>query len=154
MTRSAIPAASVECAPIRRARIEDAAEIARLSGELGYPLSSADVALRLDELSRSERHDVLVAADGERLLGWLQVEHRLSLEGGERAELVAMVVDATVRRRGIGRALVGAAESWGRARGLPSLIVRSNVARERAHPFYESLGYSRSKTQHVYTKKL
>jgi GNAT superfamily N-acetyltransferase len=141
-------------APIRRAHVEDAAEVARLSGELGYPVSSADVALRLAELLRNERHHILVAADGGRLLAWLHVEHRLSLEGGDRAELVGLVVDAQARRRGIGRALVGAAESWGRARGLPSLLVRSNVARERSHPFYESLGYSRSKTQHVYTRKL
>lgn len=141
-------------APIRRAHVEDAAEIARLSGELGYPVPSAEVALRLAELLRHERHDVLVAADGGRLLGWLHVEHRLSLEGGDRVELVGLVVDEKARRRGIGRALVGVAEGWSRARGSPSLIVRSNVARERSHPFYESLGYSRSKSQHVYTKQL
>jgi hypothetical protein len=32
--------------------------------------------------------------------------------------------------------------------------VRSNVARELSHPFYESLGYERAKTQHVYRKTL
>ena len=30
------------------------------------------------------------------------------------------------------------------------LVVRSNVARESSHPFYEALGYKREKTQHVY----
>ena len=39
-------------------------------------------------------------------------------------------------------------------RGLSSLTVRSNVVRELSHPFYESLGYSRRKTQHVYHKAL
>ena len=36
--------------------------------------------------------------------------------------------------------------------GLAALVVRSNVVRELAHPFYQALGYTRSKTQHVYTK--
>ena len=46
------------------------------------------------------------------------------------------------------------AEGWARSRGLPFLIVRSNVVREIAHPFYLALGYSREKTQHYYRKAL
>jgi len=34
------------------------------------------------------------------------------------------------------------------------LTVRSNAARELSHPFYEALGYSRDKTQHVYRKTI
>jgi hypothetical protein len=33
-------------------------------------------------------------------------------------------------------------------------MVRSNAARAESHPFYEALGYVRSKTQHVYTKTI
>ena len=55
-------------------------------------------------------------------------------------------------RRGLGRKLVAVAESWALARGLSSLTVRSNTVRALSHRFYESLGHSRSKTQHVYSK--
>ena len=65
---------------------------------------------------------------------------------------MGLVVDSTARRRGVGRELVDVAENWALAHGLSSLTVRSNSARALSHPFYESLGYSRSKTQHVYTK--
>jgi GNAT superfamily N-acetyltransferase len=109
---------------------------------------------RLTVLSADPRHYVAVAASGERLLGWMHVEHRFSLEGGDRAELMGLVVDAGARRHGVGRALVAAAENWSRGRGLPSLTVRSNAARELSHPFYEALGYRRDKTQHVYSKAL
>jgi hypothetical protein len=34
------------------------------------------------------------------------------------------------------------------------VIVRSNVLRHAAHPFYEGLGYVRQKSQHVYRKHL
>ena len=137
---------------IRRARFADAAEMARLADELGYPMSSAEAARRLAVLLPNERHHVAVAARGDRLVGWLHVEDRFSLEGGERAELMGLVVDSTARRRGLGRELVAVAERWALARGLSSLTVRSNTVRELSHRFYESLGYSRSKTQHVYSK--
>ena len=137
---------------IRRAQLADAAEMARLSDELGYPMPTAEMTRRLAVLLANERHYVVVAASGERLFGWMHVEHRFSLEGGDRAELMGLVVDSTARRRGLGRELVDVAENWALAHGLSSLTVRSNATRTLSHPFYESLGYSRSKTQHVYTK--
>jgi GNAT superfamily N-acetyltransferase/uncharacterized glyoxalase superfamily protein PhnB len=137
---------------MRAAEIGDAAEMARLAGELGYRMSTAEMARRLAVLLPNERHHMAVFADGGRLLGWMHVEHRFNLEGGDRAELMGLVVDAAIRRRGVGKRLVEAAEAWTLARGLPSLTVRSNVARELSHPFYEALGYSRAKTQHVYRK--
>ena len=139
---------------IRRAQVVDAVEIARLASELGYPVAADEMTQRLTVLLSNERHHVAVAASGERLLAWLHVEHRSSLEGGERAELMGLIVDSTARRGGLGRKLVDVAENWARARGLASLTVRSNAARELSHPFYESLGYSRAKTQHVYSKAL
>jgi GNAT superfamily N-acetyltransferase len=137
---------------IRRAQIADAAEMARLAGELGYPMSSGEMTRRLAVLLPNDHHYVAVAASVECLLGWMHVEHRFSLEGGDRAELMGLVVDSTARRRGVGRELVDVAENWTLAQGLSSLTVRSNAAREQSHPFYESLGYSRSKTQHIYSK--
>ena len=141
-------------AHIRRAQIGDAAEMTRLLAQLGYPLSPAEMTRRLANLLANERHHVALAARGELVVGWMHVEHRSTLEGGERAELMGLVVDASARRHGFGRELVDAAERWAVSRGLLSLTVRSNAARELSHPFYEALGYSRDKTQHVYSKAL
>ncbi|HEX5049905.1 MAG TPA: GNAT family N-acetyltransferase [Gammaproteobacteria bacterium] len=146
--------ASNPSAEIRRARLDDAPEIARLSGELGYPVSVDEITQRLAVLLRDERHHVAVVGAGERLLAWMHVEQRASLERGERAELMGLIVDTSARRHGWGRKLVDVAERWARERGLGSITVRSNVARDGAHPFYERLGYARRKTQHVYTKVL
>ena len=139
---------------IRRAEVTDAAEMARLAGELGYAMSPAEMTRRLAVLLSKQRHYVVVAAQGERLLGWMHVEHRFSLEGGERCELMGLVVDAAARRHGIGRELADVAENWTLSHGVTSLTVRSNTARELSHSFYESLGYVRNKTQHVYTKAI
>ena len=138
---------------IRRADLNDALEMARLAAELGYPIPASEMERRLERLLRDSRHYIVVApaADG-RLLGWMHVEHRTSIEGGDRAELMGLVVDSTARRRGIGRELIDVAENWISAKGLSELTVRSNIARQSSHPFYEGLGYVRSKTQHVYIK--
>ena len=129
--------------------------IARLSHELGYPMSVEATRTALEEMVQLPTHHAVVAAapDG-RLLGWAGVERRLSLESGEFVELTGLVVAASARRSGVGRALVASAEAWARQNGFSSLRVRSNVARAESHPFYERLGFARTKTQHVYRKTL
>lgn len=139
----------------RGAAVGDAAEISRLSAQLGYPADVAVFARRLAVLLHSPKHAVLVADAGDaRLHGFVGVEHRLMLEMGERFEIVGLVVDAAARRGGVGRALVAAAEHWSRAQGMNEIFLRSNVVRPEAHQFYENLGYARTKTQHVYLKPL
>jgi GNAT superfamily N-acetyltransferase len=139
---------------IRAAVPLDAAELARLSGELGYPMSIDAMGPALLRLLSDMRHFIAVADDGGRLLGWMHVEQRTSMQSADRAELIGLVVDGGARRRGTGRALVEAAEQWAQSRGLATLTVRSNVTRPVSHPFYEALGYVREKTQHFYRKRL
>lgn len=140
---------------IRNATPGDAAEIARLSAQLGYPASIDTFGARLHKLLDSPRHAVLVAvADGDRLSGFVATEQRISLELGERVEIVGLVVDTEARRAGVGKALVAAAEQWAADIGTPHVFLRSNILRQESHPFYESLGYTRTKTQHAYTKPL
>src|SRR5262245_17379146 len=139
---------------IRRAQSGDAAEMTRLAEQLGYPMTVAEMTERLAVLLPNELHYIAVAMTGARMLGRVHVEHRSSIEGGDRAELMGLVVDADARRGGVGRKLVEVAERWALSRGLSSLVVRSNAARELSHPFYLALGYSRDKTQHVYSKAL
>ena len=141
-------------ATLHQALATDAAEIARLSTELGYPVSPHEIAGRLAILLSSPLHFVSVAREGSCLLGWIAAEQRLSLESGEKAELTGLVVDPSARRQGIGKLLVSAAERWAAGRGLRKVTVRSNIARKESHPFYESLGYARLKTAHAYMKTL
>lgn len=142
-------------APIlRKAGDDDAAEIARLSGELGYSTPVQAMRERLAVLASHPDHCVTVVERGNSLLGWIAVEHRRTLESGERVEIVGLVVDAGCRGGGVGRLLVQHAEQWARQRGFDTICVRSNVLRDSSHPFYERMGYIRRKTQHFYLKSL
>jgi len=64
------------------------------------------------------------------------------------------VVNSKFRSAGAGRLLVERGEEWARQRGLAVIGVRSNIIRERAHIFYERLGYTVTKTQKVFRKTL
>lgn len=140
-------------AKIRAPRLEDAPRLAELSTQLGYPASADDIAGRLSKLLPRAEHFLRVAESPEgRAIGWIHAEARQILESGPWCEIMGLVVDAGQRGRGAGRALVSEVEAWARERGLRTVKVRSNVAREESHPFYLRLGYARSKTQHVYLK--
>ncbi|MFT3841486.1 MAG: GNAT family N-acetyltransferase [Myxococcaceae bacterium] len=137
---------------VREMSAVDLPKVAELSKQLGYPVTAEALQKRFDALRFSKTHVLFVA--GDPVGGWIQVEERQSLESGENAEIVGLVVDSARRREGLGRALVARAEQWAKERGLPKLRVRSNVTREESHRFYPALGFKTSKTQHVYEKPL
>lgn len=140
---------------IRRATLADAAAIAALSGELGYPASTQQMSERLAALLPQPTQFIAVAAtaDGD-VRAWIAAERHLLLEYGEKIEIVGLVVGAAARRSGVGKALVDAVEKWTREQGLTIVAVRSNATRIESHPFYEQLGFVRRKTQHSYEKLL
>lgn len=145
--------------PPRPARPDDAEAVAALAAQWGYPASTDTFAARLDALCASPSHAVFVAPSAAAghdadLDGWIVIEARTTLGSGTFAEIAGLVVAARARRGGVGRTLVAAAERWAAAHGLRKVVVHSNIAREESHLFYPALGYSRTKTQHVYTRTL
>ncbi len=140
---------------IRSVIREDAAAVAALSGQLGYPVSVEAIATRLERLLGRDDQLVLAAvADDGALAGWIHAAEQDLVETGRRCEILGLVVDGRRRRSGVGRRLVAEAERWAASRGLRQMSVRSNVAREESHPFYEAQGYGRVKTQQVYRKPI
>ena len=140
---------------IRAASAADAGRLAELSGQLGYPVSAAVMEGRLARVLAREDSIVLVAEAGPRrsVVGWVHGADQDLLESERRCEILGLVVDEECRGHGIGRRLVAAVEAWALARGLEQVAVRSNAARSGSHPFYERLGFVRTKTQHAYRKR-
>lgn len=141
---------------IRPIQAADAPRLTGLLAQLGYPSEVDVVTNRLAGILNSASQQVLVAvpADDSRIDGYVGVERRLALQVDERAEITGLVVDSAARRSGLGRALVDAAERWAVQQGLHTVVVRSNIARPESHPFYEGIGYQRTKTSHMYHKEL
>ena len=59
----------------------------------------------------------------------------------DAAEITDLAVDRALRRRGAGRALIGAADQWARGRDLRSLWVEPRADNYEAIQFYLSLGF-------------
>jgi len=140
---------------IRRARIADAPRLAELSGQLGYPATAAEIRKRMRKL-KPESQAVLLVAESRvaGVVGWAHVSVTHLVEVGTRAELNGLIVAEGQRSLGAGARLLEAAEDWARKHGCPSMSVRSNVIRERAHKFYERQGYEHYKTQKAFRKSL
>jgi len=140
---------------IRPMTAADAPLVADLTTQLGYPTSVGETTERLAALhERPTEHAALVADEDGRALGWIHVALVTSLESGLKANLGGLVVDEGHRSSGLGAELLAAAEAWAREHGAQVMLVRSRVARERAHRFYERQGYDVVKTSHVFEKRL
>ncbi|MDE3135043.1 MAG: GNAT family N-acetyltransferase [Acidobacteriota bacterium] len=139
---------------IRPARAEDAAALAPLATQLGYPSTTADIESRLALILPDPNQLVAVAELSGQVVGWIHVALYLTLESGIAVEIRGLVVEEKRRGMGLGRALLAHAEDWARQRGARAVRLRSNVVRDGAHAFYQHLGYSVVKTQHAFRKNL
>jgi ribosomal protein S18 acetylase RimI-like enzyme len=128
---------------VREAKRGDSAAIAALVGSLGFPATEAEIARRLAAL-RKAGEPPLVAVEGEvkGVLTWhvTPVLHRPHPVG----RVTMMVVDEAARGRGVGTALVEAAEARLRAKGCGLVEVTSNIELGGAHAFYRRLGFERT----------
>ena len=126
---------------VRPARADDAAAIASLLGELGYP-TSPDLARERLAAMANDANAVLLAVDalGE-ALGLISLHRTPVLHaGGAVAYITALVTASSARGRGVGRALLEHAEQWARAAGAHRLTVTSAERRSDAHAFYVACG--------------
>jgi GNAT superfamily N-acetyltransferase len=139
---------------IRAARMEDAEALAGLCAQLGPEASADAMRARVVALDGNPEHAVRVAVLDGRVQGWIHVAMTRALEYEPCAEILGLVVDAQARSRGLGAALVGTAEAWARARGVPELRVRSRDTRAEAHRFYQREGFALWKRQLVFRKGL
>ena len=84
---------------------------------------------------------VYVAVDDGQIVGVVHAAERTHFTGQIDAYVGELITAAGQERRGVGRALMAAAEAWGAARGLGYLTLETGAANASARAFYASLGY-------------
>jgi ribosomal protein S18 acetylase RimI-like enzyme len=127
---------------IRTAQRRDAADVAALLGELGYPATEAQAAERIERLVPDASTLLIVAeVDGE-IAGFGALHLQNLIERDDvGTHVAALVVAERFRRRGVGEALMNALEDEARAHGSRYLALNTAHRRADAHAFYEALGY-------------
>jgi GNAT superfamily N-acetyltransferase len=125
---------------IRDAEHADAAAVAGLLGQLGYPTTAEAVEARLERLRVVGDRVVLAELEGRAVgLAHLQVAPAIERDR-PAAKIGALVVDDAHRGRGVGRALLEAMEAEARTRGCELLFLTTAERRDDAHAFYERVG--------------
>jgi ribosomal protein S18 acetylase RimI-like enzyme len=127
------PATALSIAPIADA---DVAAVIALwqTCDLTRPWNdpAADIALA----RRGPNSAILIGRDGDALIATVLVGH-----DGHRGWIYYVAVDPTRRKKGVGRAIMNAAEDWLRAHGIEKLQLMVRGDNSRVQAFYGSLGY-------------
>jgi GNAT superfamily N-acetyltransferase len=140
---------------IRRVLLEDAAAVAELSTQLGYPATPDEIALRIATLGSCREHQaVFVACRGLEVVGWIDVALSFDLQTPPYALIGGLVVKDGLRGLRIGKRLCDEAEAWSRAQGVGVLRVTSRSTRADAHRFYLREGFRDIKMSRVFEKNI
>ena len=130
---------------IRPAEMSDAAALAELMGELGYPTRTSEMEMRLESIFKQPQYRTFVAVIDGKVRGMIGTcclySHEHNNLGGR---IIALVVSEAVRGRGIGAELVRIAENDFISRNIRRVALNTRFQREDAHRFYEGLGYHKN----------
>jgi len=128
------------------------AQLANLISQEGHPTKREDITNRLHLFPTKDR--LLLAVDGETLLGYAHLRVSDDLVNEETAEVVAIVVEVSNRRSGIGTRLITAAETWATQSGRARLLLKTDVVRTPAHAFFSAQGYDKDSTTIEFIRNL
>lgn len=111
----------------------------------GQVLAIEEAEQLLAQFSHYPNYRLFVACDADRVVGTfaLLVMHNLAHQGTPSAIVEDVVVSDAHQSQGIGRDMMHHAMALAREAGCYKLVLSSNQKRERAHAFYESLGFQR-----------
>ena len=137
---------------LRLAGATDAESIAALFTDEGYPAGPSDIVTRLERFATPDAR-VIVAEHEGALLGFIAIHALPRFEHGDWiVRILALVVDAGARERGVGRALMAEAERVARELGAAFIELTAGHHRPEARHMYESLGYDASVTAYLRKK--
>ncbi len=134
---------------IRAASRNDLPEVLRLYGQPDMdggkvlPLSEAERIFA--RISSCPSYKIYVAVSGERVVGTfaLLIMDNLGHMGAPSAVIEDVAVDPAEQGQGVGKAMMRHAMGLACEFGCYKAVLSSNLKRERAHAFYESLGFER-----------
>jgi GNAT superfamily N-acetyltransferase len=134
---------------LRTAEPSDAARIAELFTDEGYPVTPSAIEVRLARFGDAASRVVVADAEGI-VIGFVAFHVMPRFEHDDVAvRVLALVVDAGARERGVGRGLLAEVERIAAERGAAFVEVTAGHHRPDARHLYESMGYDASLTAYL-----
>ena len=130
--------------------IEHTDDVRRLSEQLGYPLSVAQIENNISEIIASENHAAYIAFCNQKIVGWIHAFRAMLMESQPFIEIGGLIVDQNFRNSGIGKNLVEKIKDWALENAINEVRVRSNVLTNNAHRFHLNNGFTEMKQQKVF----
>jgi len=119
--------------------------LADLMTELGYETRTSEMEMRMETILANKNYATFVAVSGGKVCGMIGTLTGYTYEhNSPSAKILALVVSDKMRGRGVGEALIAAAEKDLAQRNIRRVAVNARFERTRAHKFYEKLGYSKN----------
>lgn len=139
---------------IRNAVQEDAGDILPLIHQLGYTSTSIQTVQEKIRYYNKEGYRLMVAEKAGRVVGFISLHvFEIFHSPGRMGRITAFCISAGERNKGIGSALLSAAELFFLESGCAKLEVTSNERRAEAHQFYLHQNYTEDSRRFVkYTK--
>ena len=99
-----------------------------------------------EEIEADKNNELIVAETGGEIVGTLQITFTpsISFQGGKRATVESVRVDAKYRGQSIGRELMLWAIERAKRENCVAMQLTTNSDRTDAHRFYENLGFKGS----------
>jgi ribosomal protein S18 acetylase RimI-like enzyme len=133
----------------RKAIKEDLPEVLRLYAQPemddGNVLSLPDAERVFDKIGHYPDYNIYVAVYNEQIIGSFEllIMDNLGHLGTPSAVIEDVVVDPKWQGQGIGKMMMQEALTICDRKGCYKAVLSSNLKRNRAHAFYESLGFKR-----------
>ena len=134
---------------LRAVEPADAHRIAELFTDEGYPATPTAIEARLARFADATSRVIVADAEGV-VIGFVAFHVMPRFEHDDVAvRVLALVVDAGARERGVGRSLLAEVERVGVEAGAAFIEVTAGHHRPDARHLYESMGYDASLTAYL-----
>src|SRR5207237_2413280 len=126
---------------VRRVEAKDIDALADLMTQLGYETRKSEMQMRMETILADKSYATFVAVSGGEVCGMIGTFTCYSYEhNNPGARILALIVSEQMRGRGVGEALIAAAEKDLAQKNIRRIAVNARFERTRAHKFYEKLG--------------
>src|SRR5438477_2974510 len=130
---------------IRATEADDVEALADLMAQLGYETRASEMQMRMEAIRADTHYATFVAVSEGKVCGMIGTFTCYTYEhNSPSGRILALVVSEKMRGRGVGHALIAAAEKDLAGKNIRRVSVNTHVKRKEAHAFYAKLGYTKN----------